>query len=144
MATVEEQQEVEQTEQQQQQTPASSTGLDPKIGGLLAYFFGWLGGLILFVIEKDSKYIRFHAMQSILLNVAVVILFVGLGIVVTILGNIPGIGALALLALPLYGLMWLGAMILWVFMLYKGFSGYETGEMYKLPVIGDQAEKIAG
>ena len=48
----------------------SSTGLDENIAALLSYIFGWVSGLIFFLIEKDSRLVRFHAMQSLLLNVS--------------------------------------------------------------------------
>jgi len=48
----------------------SSTGLDENIAALLSYVFGWVSGLIFFLIEKDSRLVRFHAMQSILLSAA--------------------------------------------------------------------------
>ena len=56
------------------QTNKSSTGLDENVAALLSYIFGWLSGLIFFLMEKDSRLVRFHAMQSILLNVAALIL----------------------------------------------------------------------
>ena len=62
------------------QTTKSSTGLDENLAALLSYVFGWVSGLIFFLIEKDSRLVRFHAMQSILLNVAALILGVGLWI----------------------------------------------------------------
>src|SRR6185503_10291553 len=59
------------------QTVKSSTGLDENVAALLSYIAGWVSGLIFFLIEKDSRLVRFHAMQSILLNaVALVVGFV--------------------------------------------------------------------
>ncbi|HEX9421863.1 MAG TPA: DUF4870 domain-containing protein, partial [Pyrinomonadaceae bacterium] len=56
----------------------SSTGLDENIAALLTYVLGWVSGLVFFLIEKDSKLVRFHAMQSILFSVLVgVVCFVG-------------------------------------------------------------------
>ena len=134
----------EQNSQQQPAPTSSSTGLDPKLGGLLAYLLGWLTGLILFLVEKDNKYIRFHAMQSILLSIAVFVIEVALGIVVGILTRIPGIGLIVgLAALPVYGLLGLAVFGLWIFMMIKGYNGYDTGEYYKLPFIGNMAEKQA-
>jgi hypothetical protein len=46
----------------------SSTGLDENVASLLAYLFQWLGGLIFFLIEKDSRFVRFHGMQSLILS----------------------------------------------------------------------------
>ena len=55
------------------QTGKSSTGLDENVAGLLSYIT-WILGLVFFLIEKDSRFVRFHAMQSILLNVSAIVL----------------------------------------------------------------------
>src|SRR5690242_7465546 len=55
------------------QTTKSSTGLDDNVAALLSYIFGWVSGLIFFIMEKDSRLVRFHAMQSILLNAAALV-----------------------------------------------------------------------
>src|SRR5260370_36014888 len=56
------------------QTGKSSTGLDENVAALLSYIFGWLSGLIFLLLEKESRLVRFHAMQSILLNVLSVVI----------------------------------------------------------------------
>src|SRR5690242_21642620 len=72
----------------------SSTGLDENVAALLSYIFGWVSGLIFFLIEKDSRLVRFHAMQSILLNIVALVLGVGLwivwGVLAVIVGQISG------------------------------------------------------
>src|SRR4026209_1197075 len=55
------------------QTSKSSTGLDENIAALLSYVFGWVSGLIFFLIEKDSRLVSVHAMQSILLKAAALV-----------------------------------------------------------------------
>ena len=67
------------------QTGKSSTGLDENVAALLSYIFGWVSGLIFFLIEKDSRLVRFHAMQSILLNVLIAVIVVALLIVFSVL-----------------------------------------------------------
>jgi len=101
----------------------SSTGLDANIAGLICYLIGPFA-IIFFVIEKDSKFVKFHAMQSLMLSVAIIVIF-------TVLTFIPIIGWIIeiLLSFVILGL--------WVYLMYKAFSG----EMYKLPYIGDMAEK---
>ena len=63
------------------QTAKSSTGLDENVAALLSYIAGWVSGLVFFLIEKDSRLVRFHAMQSILLNAVAIVLGIGLWIV---------------------------------------------------------------
>ena len=43
----------------------TSTGLQENVAGLLCYVLGWVTGLIFILIEKENKFVRFHAMQSI-------------------------------------------------------------------------------
>ena len=127
------------------QTPKSSTGLDENIAALLSYVFGWVSGLIFFLIEKDSRLVKFHAMQSILLNALVIILMIVVWIVTVILwfmaaaiGN--GLGGIVTL---LSFLIWLafgaGALIAVVICLIKAFQG----TYFKLPIIGNFAEKFS-
>ena len=122
----------------------SSTGLDENIAALLAYVFGWVSGLIFFLIEKDSKLVRFHAMQSILLGVVIAVVCIALWIVTFVL-------VLAAAALPdimgtlmslLVSLIWLvlsiGMLIAWILCLVRAYQS----QYFKLPVIGNMAEKI--
>jgi len=97
----------------------SSTGLEENIAGLLSYVVGWVTGLIFFLIEKDSRFVKFHAMQSIITFMTVFILswIPFLNIVVGIL-----------------------ALVLWILLMIKAYQG----EKFKLPVIGDLAERWSG
>lgn len=125
----------------QQPPPAESSqgGMDPKVGGLLAYLLGWIGGLIIFLTQKDPE-LRFHGMQSILLNVAVIAIFVVFSILGGILGSIPGLGLITgIIGLFLTPLLGLAVLALVIFMVIKGYNQ----EHYKLPWIGDMAENIA-
>ncbi len=94
----------------------SSTGMEENVAGLLCYVAGWITGLIFFLIEKDSKFVKFHAMQSIITFVAVVILC-----------WIPFVNIIV-------GIL---ALVLWILLMVKVYQG----EKFKLPVIGDLAEK---
>ena len=127
------------------QTTKSSTGLDENIAALLSYIFGWVSGLIFFLIEKDSRLVRFHAMQSILLNVSIGVLAFVVWIVVFILLIIVSqiSDALSTIVGLLMTLIWLafsvGILIAWVLCLVKAYQG----QYYKLPIIGNFAEKFS-
>lgn len=115
----------------------SSTGLQPNIAALLAYVLTWLTGLVFFLIEKQSPFVRFHAMQSILLGVGFIVLQIVLTIVSVIMGQIIGIlgslvGLLSLVAM-------LGFFVLWILCMVKSYQG----QMFKLPIIGDIAQNFA-
>lgn len=111
-------------------TPAASTSseMDPKVSSLLSYLLGIIGGIIFYAISKNS-YVRFHAMQSIIASVAVIVLYV----VLMVFGWI----------IPfLWVINWLinlGILALWIVLMVKAYQG----EKFKLPVIGDMAEKYA-
>ena len=102
----------------------SSTGLEENIAALLSYVLGWITGLIFFLIEKDSKFVKFHAMQSI-------ITFAGLMIVSWILSLLPVIGWI------ISWLLGILALVLWIILMIKAYQG----ERFKLPIVGDLAEK---
>ncbi|GKU77178.1 DUF4870 domain-containing protein [Paenibacillus sp. L3-i20] len=101
----------------------SSTGLDPKVAGLLCYLLGFVTGIIFLVVEKKSSYVRFHAMQSIAVFVAIVVISLVLGI-------IPIIGWLiSIIITPLTFILWIALMLLAL-----------QGKRYKIPYIGEWAE----
>ena len=127
------------------QTAKSSTGLDENVAALLSYIFGWVSGLIFFLIEKDSRLVRFHAMQSILLNVAAAILGIVLWFVwvfgVIIFASInETLGSLVGLVLGLLlFVFWIGMLIALIMCLIKAFQK----QYFKLPIIGNFAEKFS-
>src|SRR5678816_3093430 len=105
----------------------SSTGLDENLAALLSYIFGWISGLIFFLMEKDSRLVRFHAMQSILLYVGIVVLAFVLWIIVFILVIIvaqlsDALGAIfSILATLLWLVFSLGILIAWILCLVKAY-----------------------
>ncbi|MFJ7935866.1 DUF4870 domain-containing protein [Sporosarcina sp. NPDC096371] len=100
----------------------STIGLDENIGGMLCYIF--IVCLVFMFMEKENRFIRFHALQAVFLGVFLIVF--GL-----VLGVIPIIGwILSLFMGPL-------VLVMVVFMMYQAYQG----KYYKLPVIGDMAEK---
>ena len=108
---------------------------DSNLMGALAYLFGLITGIIMYVVKPEDRYVRFHAVQSILLNVALIVIFIVASIVMVILAFLPVAGQIC--ALLIYPVLMLGSLLLWLFMMYKAYSG----ERYKLPYIGEMAEK---
>ena len=102
----------------------SSTGLDENIAGLLCYLFGWITGLVFLLIEKDSKFVKFHAIQSI-------IVFGALSVVAIVVSWIPLLGSV------LGGLLGILGLVLWIILMIKAYQGAR----FKLPIAGDIAEK---
>ncbi len=113
---------------------AQVSGLTDNVAGLLAYIT-IIPAIIFLVLEpyNRSRFIRFHCFQSIFFHVGVVIIWIILGVI----SALPFLGWATLLIWPLVGL---GFLVLWILMLVKAYGG----QMWKLPVIGDLAEKQAG
>jgi len=102
----------------------TSIGLKPNFAGLLCYVLGWVTGLIFILLEKESNFVRFHAIQSL-------ITFGSLTLIAIVLGFIPILGWI------LDILIYLLAFALWIVLMIKAYQG----EKYKLPWAGDFAEK---
>ena len=126
------------------QTAKSSTGLDENVAALLSYIT-WIIGLIFFLIEKDSRFVRFHAMQSILLNAAALIvgfvLWFLLVFVTIIFAQISDVlGSLMGLVFGLLMFVFsIGILIAVVMCLIKAYQK----QYFKLPIIGNLAEKFS-
>lgn len=115
----------------------ASGGIDPKIAGILAYLFGWLGGLVVYLVNKDN-FSRFHGAQSILLNVAIIAVFIVLGILGAILGFVADFFAFIFFTV-LYPLLGLGILALVIYLMVSAYGGKKVS----LPVIGPMAEQWA-
>ena len=102
----------------------TSTGMNQNVAGLLCYLAGWITGLIFFLIEKENRFVRFHAMQSIITFGSLTVLFM-------VLGFIPFIGWMLM---PILAILQL---ILWIVLMVKAYQG----QLFKLPMIGELAEK---
>lgn len=102
----------------------TSSGMNQNVAGLLCYLAGWITGLIFFLIEKENRFVRFHAMQSIITFGSLTVLFM-------VLGFIPILGWMVM---PILGIL---QVILWIILMVKAYQG----ELFKLPVIGEIAEK---
>jgi uncharacterized membrane protein len=107
-----------------------TTGLTDNLAGALAYvtILPAIGFLLLEPYNKN-RFVRFHSFQCIFLNIGWIILWLA----VSVVRSVPFIGWAAYLFLPLLGLA------LWIVLIIKAYQG----QTFKLPVIGDLAEKQA-
>ena len=128
------------------QTPTkSSTGLDENIAALLSYVFGWVSGLVFFLIEKDSRLVRFHAMQSLLFNVligvVITVMWVLFFVLLLVVSQISDVlsGIFSLVATLLWIAISIGILIAWIMCLIKAYNR----QYFKLPIIGNFAEKFS-
>ncbi|MDD2680186.1 MAG: DUF4870 domain-containing protein [Candidatus Omnitrophica bacterium] len=102
----------------------SSIGMEANLAALLSYLLGFITGIIFYSLEKENKFVRFHAMQSI-------VAFASLFVLDIVLKLLPFVGwALA----SLLGIL---SIILWVILMFKAYQG----EYFKLPFAGRIAEQ---
>ena len=100
------------------------SGLEPTVAGALAYLLWFVSGILFFIVEKNNAFVRFHALQSIML-------FGGFFVIMLIFGVIPILGFVVNFLLSIC------AFILWLFLMVKAAQGVA----FKLPILGDLAEK---
>ena len=106
-------------------------GLADNVAGALAYVT-LIPAIVFLLVDpyKTNKFVRFHSFQNIFFAVAMAILWVPLIMVMMV----PYIGWLISFA------VWVGAVVVWVMMVVKAYQG----QKFKLPILGDFAEKQAG
>jgi len=130
-------------------TGKSALGLDGNLAAALGYPIGIIA-IISLIMEKENRFVKFHALQSILLHVAFIVVAIALwiiGIVLLIAGIAASAatnsGAVGGIMGMLMGLVWLVVVIAYlgglIFAAVKSYGGAE----FKLPIIGNMAEKFA-
>jgi uncharacterized membrane protein len=106
------------------ETDGTASGLDPNVAAALSYSLGWVTGLLFFATEPHNKFVRFHAMQAML-----------------VFG--PACAAFLLcLSIPFLGwilsiFIFYGSAAVWLIMMFKAYQG----ERFKLPIAGEMAEE---
>ncbi|MCF7895224.1 MAG: DUF4870 domain-containing protein [Candidatus Omnitrophica bacterium] len=104
----------------------TSVGMQPNVAAVLSYLLGFVTGIIFFLVEKENKFVRFHAMQSI-------VVFGFLFVLNIILPFIPVIGWV------LIPILSIAAFVLWIVLMISAGQGKKT----KMPFAGEIAEKNA-
>ncbi len=111
----------------------TSMGLTENVAGLLCYVLAWVSGLVFLLIEGENKFVRFHAIQSIVTFGGITVVSIALSII----GLIPYLGVVFDIANWILGVL---AFVLWIVLMVKAYQGTK----YKLPWAGDFAEKRVG
>jgi len=129
-------------------TGKSALGLDGNLAAALGYPIGILA-IICLIMEKENRFVKFHALQSILwfaVYIVVIIALVILGVIIGILGIAAsaasssagaGVGIIGMLVWLLWLVVFLGWLIMLILAAVKAYGGIE----YKLPIVGNMAEK---
>jgi uncharacterized membrane protein len=106
-------------------TDRTSLGFDANVAAALAYLLGWISGVVLLLTERQNRFVRFHALQSILV-------FGTLSLAWFLCLSIPLLGWLiSFILIPPV------SAVLWLLLMFKAYQG----DRFKLPVAGDIAEQ---
>jgi len=115
---------------------APGTGLPSNVAGALSYLLGPITGVIFLVLEKEDRFVRFHAAQAIVVGLALLVVSFVLSVVTSILSIIPIIGWLIGLMIGLsFGLVAFG---LWIVLMLRAYQGRE----WEVPVASSYARRL--
>jgi uncharacterized membrane protein len=117
----------------------TNLGLEPNIAGLLCYVpccIGLVFSVVAAIVEKQSRFVRFHAFQSLLLHGVLIVLWVAISGVQIGLG-VVGLGAVSLLVQLVSWVVGIALLGLTIFLMIKA----NAGEEFELPVIGPMARQ---
>jgi uncharacterized membrane protein len=116
---------------------AADSGVPPNVAACLACI-PLVGGIAFLVLEKNNKFVRFYAMQSVIFGGGALLLSIAVGIVIQIFVHIPLLGWLIVAVLGfLWSIMGLGIFLLWLMTSYKAFNGKE----WEIPYLGKIARE---
>lgn len=116
----------------------TNLGLQPNVAGLLCYVpccIGFIFSIVAAIVEKQSRFVRFHAFQSLLFHAALIVVWIAFVVGGTVLGAVSGI--LSVILLPVQILVGLAALGLAILLMIKA----NGNEEYELPVIGPMARQ---
>jgi uncharacterized membrane protein len=114
------------------------TGLNENIEALLCYIVGWIGGVLFILKERENKFVRFHAMQSIIVfgSITAVSIVVGIPIIGPAISDQDGLVGIALWFIMQIHVV---GFIFWIILIINAYRGVK----FKLRWIGNLAEKCA-
>jgi uncharacterized membrane protein len=114
----------------------TNLGVAPNVGGLLCYApccIGLIFSVVAAIVEKQSRFLRFHAFQSLLFHAAIFVVSIGVQIFLVILGMISsGLALLGSLVWILVAVALLGA---YIFLMVKAYNNEE----FEIPTLGAMA-----
>lgn len=105
----------------------------------LAVFFPFAAPLIIFLVKRQSRFVAFHALQALFIELGIVVVGFAVTVIATILGFF---GPLALLSLPLIFLAWAVGVAGWIYKIVAAIR-CSSGDWYRVPFVAPYAERIA-
>lgn len=125
-------------------SPSGETGsktMDTNVVGALTYLAGFVTGIVFLALEpyKSNSFVRFHAFQSILFNVAWIAFWMAWMILSAVLTPLTA-GIFGLIALPMILIFTLAGFGIWIFLMYQAYQQ----KLFRLPIVGKFAAQHAG
>jgi uncharacterized membrane protein len=121
-----------------QDQPTSSFGLSPNVAAGIASFFTWLGGLIILLGKPPQQWVRFVAVQSIVLFVVYVVACIAIAVISGMLA-IAHLGVISIFLGFVNLLIGVAYFVAWLLTTIKAFQG----SALRLPFVGDIADRWA-
>ena len=124
--------------------PPGETGsktMDTNVVGALTYLAGFVTGIVFLVLDpyKSNSFVRFHAFQSILFNLAWVAFWIIWMILSAVLTPLTA-GVFGLIAVPLMLIFTVAGFGIWIFLMYQAYQQ----KLFRLPIVGKFAAEQAG
>jgi uncharacterized membrane protein len=116
----------------------TSTGLTPRTGATLAYLAWWITGLLFWVLEREDRFVRFHAAQALTVFGA---LSLTIGVLLVLAaGSLSFLPAAFTPLLTAAGVTWVCGVALWVIAMWKAANG----EAFRIPLAAGWADRLNG
>jgi len=118
-------------------TGTTSLGLAPNVAGAIAYLLGPVSGLALLLLERENRFVRFHAAQSMAVGIVMIVIGVALSVLGGLLAAVPVLGWVIALLVSM-GVAFV-SFFLWLYLMWQAFQG----RSWRVPVAGELAERFA-
>lgn len=125
--------EVSKVEVDSDSSKKSSTGMEPKIAVLLAYLFSWLGGLIIWLIEKENKFVKWNALQALILGICDAIVWI-------VFWGILNVATVFFIGPVFFTIGWILYAVIWVVRIIAIVMGFQ-GKTFRIPGIAKLTDK---
>jgi uncharacterized membrane protein len=117
---------------------ASTSGLAPNVAAALAYSLGIITGAIFLMIERENRFVRYHAAQSVAVTIVLTVASIGLSILSTALVFVPILGWIVAALMSV--VLMFAVFVLWVLLMWRAYQGRE----WEVPIAAGIARRIAG
>lgn len=118
-------------------TRSTSLGLAPNVAGALAYILGPVSGVAFLLLERENRFVRFHAAQSVAVGILMIVLGIALSALGGVLAAVPVLGWVIALLVSM-GVAFV-SFFLWLYLMWQAYQGRRP----HVPVAGQLAERFA-